>query len=147
MTIKNLISFKVAQMDANNESYSFLHSEKDWQNLNGDQAILPAVYMDMPIKYRTKTSVTGYKEKTYILMLLFIFKSELDDSPDQQETTFLKAENAQQQFEIILDNDSDNISTWTSGECIQVLNLFDCNMSGIMMPLEITLRNNDSVCL
>jgi hypothetical protein len=71
----------------------------------------------------------------------------LDDSPDQQETTFLKAENAQQQFEIILDNDSDNISSWTSGECIQVLNLFDCNMSGIMMPLEITLRNNDSVCL
>jgi hypothetical protein len=147
MTIKQLISDKVALMDANNESYSFLHSEKDWQNLNGDEAILPAVYLDMPIKYRTKTSVTGYKEKTYILMLLFLFKSELDDEPSQQEQTFLKAENAQQQFEIILDNDADNISTWTSGECMQVLNLFDCNMSGVLMPLEITLRNNDSVCL
>lgn len=147
MTIKQLISDKVALMDANNESYSFLHSEKDWQNLNGDEAILPAVYLDMPIKYRTKTSVTGYKEKTYVLMLLFLFKSELDDEPSQQEQTFLKAENAQQQFEIILDNDADNISTWTSGECMQVLNLFDCNMSGVLMPLEITLRNNDSVCL
>lgn len=147
MTIKQLISDKVALMDANNESYSFLHSEKDWQNLNGDEAILPAVYLDMPIKYRTKTSVTGYKEKTYVLMLLFLFKSELDDEPNQQEQTFLKAENAQQQFEIILDNDADNISTWTSGECMQVLNLFDCNMSGVLMPLEITLRNNDSVCL
>jgi hypothetical protein len=147
MTIKQLISDKVALMDANNESYSFLHSEKDWQNLNADEEILPAVYLDMPIKYRTKTSATGYKEKTYILMLLFLFKSELDDSPGQQEETFLKAENAQQQFEIILDNDADNIASWTSGECIQVLNLFDCNMSGVMMPLEITLRNNDSVCL
>lgn len=147
MTIKQLISDKVALMDANNESYSFLHSEKDWQNLNGDEAILPAVYLDMPIKYRTKTSVTGYKEKTYVLMLLFLFKSELDDGPSQQEQTFLKAENAQQQFEIILDSDADNISTWTSGECMQVLNLFDCNMSGVLMPLEITLRNNDSVCL
>lgn len=147
MTIKQLISDKVALMDANNESYSFLHSEKDWQNLNGDEAILPAVYLDMPIKYRTKTNVTGYKEKTYVLMLLFLFKSELDDEPSQQEQTFLKAENAQQQFEIILDNDADNISTWTSGECMQVLNLFDCNMSGVLMPLEITLRNNDSVCL
>lgn len=147
MTIKQLISDKVALMDANNESYSFLHSEKDWQNLNGDEAILPAVYLDMPIKYRTKTSVTGYKEKTYVLMLLFLFKSELDDEPSQQEQTFLKAENAQQQFEIILDNDADNISAWTSGECMQVLNLFDCNMSGVLMPLEITLRNNDSVCL
>lgn len=147
MTIKQLISDKVALMDANNESYSFLHSEKDWQNLNADEEILPAVYLDMPIKYRTKTSVTGYKEKTYILMLLFLFKSELDDEPSQQEQTFLKAENAQQQFEIILDNDADNISTWTSGECMQVLNLFDCNMSGVLMPLEITLRNNDSVCL
>ena len=147
MTIKQLISDKVALMDANNESYSFLHSEKDWQNLNGDEAILPAVYLDMPIKYRTKTSVTGYKEKTYVLMLLFLFKSELDDEPSQQEQTFLKAENAQQQFEIILDNDADNISSWTSGECMQVLNLFDCNMSGVLMPLEITLRNNDSVCL
>lgn len=147
MTIKQLISDKVALMDANNESYSFLHSEKDWQNLNADEEILPAVYLDMPIKYRTKTSVTGYKEKTYVLMLLFLFKSELDDEPSQQEQTFLKAENAQQQFEIILDNDADNISTWTSGECMQVLNLFDCNMSGVLMPLEITLRNNDSVCL
>lgn len=147
MTIKQLISDKVALMDANNESYSFLHSEKDWQNLNADEEILPAVYLDMPIKYRTKTSVTGYKEKTYVLMLLFLFKSELDDEPSQQEQTFLKAENAQQQFEIILDNDADNISSWTSGECMQVLNLFDCNMSGVLMPLEITLRNNDSVCL
>lgn len=147
MTIKQLISDKVALMDANGDSFSFLHSEKDWQNLNADEEILPAVYLDMPIKYRTKTSLTGYKEKTYILMILFLYKSELDDSPEQQEQTFVKAENSQQQFEMLLDDDSDNIVSYVAGECIQVLNLFDCNMSGVLMPLEITLRNTDSVCL
>lgn len=147
MTIKQLISDKVALMDANGDSFSFLHSEKDWQNLNADEEILPAVYLDMPIKYRTKTSLTGYKEKTYILMLLFLYKSELDDSPEQQEQTFVKAENSQQQFEMLLDDDSDNIVNYVAGECMQVLNLFDCNMSGVLMPLEITLRNTDSVCL
>lgn len=147
MTIKQLISDKVALMDANGDSFSFLHSEKDWQNLNADEEILPAVYLDMPIKYRTKTSLTGYKEKTYILMILFLYKSELDDSPEQQEQTFVKAENSQQQFEMLLDDDSDNVVSYVAGECIQVLNLFDCNMSGVLMPLEITLRNTDSVCL
>lgn len=147
MTIKQLISDKVALMNANGDSFSFLHSEKDWQNLNADEEILPAVYLDMPIKYRTKTSLTGYKEKTYILMILFLYKSELDDSPEQQEQTFVKAENSQQQFEMLLDDDSDNVVSYVAGECIQVLNLFDCNMSGVLMPLEITLRNTDSVCL
>lgn len=147
MTIKQLISNKVALMDANGDSFSFLHSEKDWQNLNADEEILPAVYLDMPIKYRTKTSLTGYKEKTYILMILFLYKSELDDSPEQQEQTFVKAENSQQQFEMLLDDDSDNVVSYVAGECMQVLNLFDCNMSGVLMPLEITLRNTDSVCL
>ena len=147
MTIKQLISDKVALMDANGDSFSFLHSEKDWQNLNADEEILPAVYLDMPIKYRTITSLTGYKEKTYILMILFLYKSELDDSPDMQEQTFLKAENSQQQFEMLLDDDSNNVVSYVAGECMQVLNLFDCNMSGVLMPLEITLRNTDSVCL
>jgi hypothetical protein len=147
MTIKQLISDKVALMSANNESYSFLHSDKDWQNLNADEELLPAVYMDMPIRYRTSTSVTGYKEKTYILMLLFLFKSELDYTPEQQEEAMTKAENAQTEFEILLDNDPDNISKWTAGECYQVLNLFDCNMSGVVMPLEISIRNTDSVCI
>jgi hypothetical protein len=147
MTIKQLISEKVALMDANNESYSFLHSDLDWRNLSADECTFPVVYVEVPIKYRVKTNVTGYKQTTYIIVVFFMYKSELDNNPDQQEELFVKAENAQKQFEIILDNDSDNISSWVSGECTMFQHITNSDLSGVMMPLEITLRNNDSVCL
>ncbi len=114
MTIKQLISEKVALMDANNESYSFLHSDLDWRNLSADECTFPVVYVEVPIKYRVKTSITGYKQATYIIVVFFMYKSELDNNPDQQEELFVKAENAQKQFEIILDNDSDNIESCES---------------------------------
>jgi hypothetical protein len=147
MTIKQLISEKVALMDANNESYSFLHSDLDWRNLSADECTFPVVYVEVPIKYRVKTSITGYKQATYIIVVFFMYKSELDNNPDQQEELFVKAENAQKQFEVILDSDSDNIASWVSGECTMFQHITNADLSGVMMPLEITLRNNDSVCL
>jgi hypothetical protein len=147
MTIGQLVSEKVALMDANGDSFYFLHSDKEWQNMKSDEADLPAVYLDMPVKYRVKTSLSGYKEISYIVGLMFLYKTELDDSPEQQEQTLIKAQKAQIQFEILLDNDADNVVSYTSGECLQIPHEYDADLGGVIMPLEITLRNNDSVCL
>ena len=144
--IQELISSTVGQMTANGDSFSFLHAERDWQNLEADEDVFPAVYLDMPIRYKTVTSKTGYKEKTYFLTALFLYKSELDDTPLQKYEIFELAEEAQRNFEILIDNDTDNIKSWTVGECYQIENLFDCNVSGVVMPFSVTLVNNDSVC-
>jgi hypothetical protein len=146
MTIKQLVSDKVALMTSNNETYTFLHSETQFQNLMADEQLLPCVYLDMPMKYTPKIMSTGAFQRTYICVALFLFKSELDDNDVQQEETFVKAENAQREFQISLENDVDNVRDLAVETCVQVQNLFDTNMSGIMMPFSLRMINNDGVC-
>ena len=146
MTIKQLISSHVALMSSNSETYTFLHSETQFQNLMADEQLLPCVYLDMPIKYTPKIMSTGAFQRTYICVALFLFKSELDDNDTQQEETFVKAENAQREFQILLENDVDNVRDLTVETCVQVQNLFDTNMSGIMMPFSLRMINSAGVC-
>jgi hypothetical protein len=146
MTIKQLVSDKVALMSSNNESYTFLHSETQFQNLMADEQLLPCVYLDMPMKYTPKIMSTGAFQRTYICVALFLFKSELDDNDIQQEEIFVKAENAQREFQIALENDVDNVRDLSVETCVQVQNLFDTNMSGVMMPFSLRMINSDGVC-
>lgn len=146
MTIKQLVSDKVALMTSNGETYTFLHSETQFQNLMADEQLLPCVYLDMPMKYTPKIMSTGAFQRTYICVALFLFKSELDDNDIQQEETFVKAENAQREFQIALENDVDNVRDLAVETCVQVQNLFDTNMSGVMMPFSLRMINTDGVC-
>jgi hypothetical protein len=146
MTIKQLVSGKVSSMHSNSATYTFLHSETQFQNLMADEQLLPCVYLDMPMKYTPKIMNTGAFQRTYICVALFLFKSELDDNDTQQEATFIKAENAQREFQIALENDVDNVRELKVETCVQVLNLFDTNMSGVMMPFSLRMINSDGVC-
>jgi hypothetical protein len=146
MTIKQLINAKVLAMHSNSATYKFLHSETQFQNLMADEELLPAVYLDMPMKYTPTIAITGAFQKTYICVALFLFKSELDDNDTQQEAIFVKAENAQREFQILLENDVDNVRDLKVETCVQVQNLFDTNMSGVMMPFSLRMINSDGVC-
>jgi hypothetical protein len=147
MTIKQLVNGHVNNMTSNSESYTFLHSETQFQNLMADEQILPAVYLDMPMKYTPTIAITGAFQRTYICVALFLFKSELDDNDTQQESIFVKAENAQREFQILLENDVDNVRDLKVETCVQVQNLFDTNMSGVMMPFSLRMINSDGVCI
>ena len=146
MTIRQLIADIVAVMDSNSKTYTFLHAESDFQNLISDEQILPCVFLDMPMKFKPVVTSTGAFQRTYICTALFLFKSQLDDSASQKESVYLLAENAQREFQLLLDNKTDYVKGLVVGECMQVQNLFDTNMSGIMMPFSLQLINEDSVC-
>lgn len=146
MTIRQLIADVVALMDSNSKTYTFLHAESDFQNAMADEQLLPCVYLDMPMKYKPVITTTGAYQRNYICTALFLFKSELDDSASQKEAVYLLAENAQREFQLILDSKSDYVKDLVVGECVQVQNLFDTNMSGIMMPFSLQMINEDSVC-
>jgi hypothetical protein len=146
MTIKQLVKGHVDNMTSNSASYTFLHSETQFQNLMADEQLLPCVYLDMPMKYTPKIAITGAFQETYICVALFLFKSELDDNDTQQESTFIKAKTAQREFQIALENDVDNVRELKVETCVQVLNLFDTNMSGVMMPFSLRMINSDGVC-
>lgn len=158
--IQDIVKDKVAIMDANGDSFAFLLSERDWQNLvadeieddfltafpNADGEMLPAVFMDMPIRSRPKVLKSGAFVREYICILLFLYKSDLDAKPNEQYAQYLKAEKAQEQFQLMLSQDSENIQEFTVGECFQILNYLDSNLDGVVMPVSITPRNSNPVC-
>jgi hypothetical protein len=158
--IQMIVKDKVAVMDANGDSFAFLLSERDWQNLVADEIeddfltafpntngqMLPAVFMDMPIRSRPKVLKSGAFVREYICVIMFLYKSDLDDNPLEQYTDYEKAEKAQEQFQLMLSQDRDNINSYSVGECYQVLNYLDTNLSGVVMPCSITPRNSNPVC-
>jgi len=144
--IKQLIGGLVSQMTANGDTFTFVFAERDWMNIKADDEPLPAVYLEMPIVYKTKISKTGFREKTYIGIALFLYKSELDSNPDEDNEVFEKAENAQREFELLLDA-SEDVKAFTVGDVTQVLHMLDCDVSGVMMPFTVTPTNDDNNCL
>lgn len=145
--IQELIEAKVNAMDANSMTYNFLHADVEWQNLEADNEILPAVFMDMPVQFTPIVKVGGAYERKYSVNVLFLFKSNLDDNADQRYSSLKLAENAQRQFHLMIDNDDVNFKGVEVGQCFQVMNFLDCNLDGIVMPFTFTERNSDSVCI
>lgn len=148
MSVLTIIETTVGNMDANGDSFTFLNSEREWQNLKSDDATLPAVYLDMPIQYKPIIKPGGALSRQYILVALFMYRSNLDDSPEQQRVNYLKAEEAQRNFMLLLDNNyGEDIEEFTVSTCYQIRNLFDANLDGVVMPFSMTLKDNSSVCL
>lgn len=151
MIIQELISAKVAQMTSNGDTFSFLHSEKDWQNLDTDEAVLPSVHLDMPVKVQPKVVTGGAIEQRYICVLTFLYESNLDDDPDQQYETLKLAESAMNQFILLVEDDSINFDTSKNvfGEAYQVIAypVFDRCVDGIILPFTCVPRNRPNACI
>ena len=142
--IQDIIEDIVGEMNANGDSFSFLDAERDFQNVEADEDIFPAVYMDPP-RYLPKTVAGGGIQMTWSCLLLFVYKSELDNAPTQRRARMEKCMNAQRQFQIKLDN-SDEIKSFTVGQCYPALNLFDANVDAVIMPCDIVPSEFPSVC-
>lgn len=145
--IKEIIETIVGKMVSNGTDYNFLHATKDWQNLVNDEEAFPVVYLDMPIKFNPKILVGGHFERQYILTVLFLFKGDVDNNPDNLYAIELKAEEAQREFVLRMEQESDLIKSYTVGQCVQVPVEFDGISTGIIMPFTVTPRNVKSVCL
>lgn len=149
MIIQELIAAKVAQMTSNGDSFTFLHSEKDWQNLQSDEQLFPAVFLDMPVKVTpTILNGGGYQER-YVCVLTFLYKSNLDDNPDQQYTTLKLCNSAMRNFILLVEDDPDNFEVDKNvfGEAFQMLNMFDRNMDGIVLQFTCVPRDRPDVCI
>jgi hypothetical protein len=146
MTIKELIKSKVDQMNANGYTYSFLFSEKDYQNVIADESTLPAVFMDMPISFKPTVTLSGGFKRVWFCNLYFLHKSDLQDGEEERDDVFNLAAEAQREFHLILSNDPD-IRNLSVDNCSQVQFTFDAVLSGVLMPFSFEWLNNDSICV
>ncbi len=138
-------------MTSNGDSFTFLHSEKDWQNLKADEAIFPLVTMDMPVVWKPVVTMAGGVDETYTCKLMFAYDSNLDDNPDQQYSTLKLAHSALNNFIQLVEQDSANFDTskndWS--EAYQAISypLFDRNIDAVIITLKCVPRIRPNVCI
>jgi len=128
-------------------SLPFYHGTTQFQNLIADEQTLPAIYLDQPITANYNLSQSGYTSATYPINVLFLFKSELDWTPEQHDTNCIQlAELKIREFinRCELHSGIDLITNISSTEFI---NLFDCNVSGKTLSITIQLNNTYSTCI
>ena len=127
-------------------SLPFYHGTTQFQNLIADEQTLPAIYLDQPITANYNLSQSGYTSATYPINVLFLFKSELDWTPEQHDTNCIQlAETKIREFINRCEANPafDSVSNISSTEFI---NLFDCNVSGKTLSLTLQVNNQYSVC-
>lgn len=137
----------VKKMTSGGKVFTFLHATKSWQNLKANDQALPAVYMDMPIKYDPIELSSGHIDIEYDLTFFFIFPAALDDTPTQQSTLFNKALEAQKEFQRRLSNENDFIKKYTPGKAFQIPSEFNRIVGGVVLPVKIILWDFDPSCL
>ena len=151
MIIQELIAAKVAQMTSNGDTFSFLHSNKDWQNLETDEEILPAVHLDAPAKGKPVPVMGGAVEDRQICSVMFMYDSNLDDNPDQQYSTLKLCHSAMHNFIQLVLQDSDNFDTtktvWGEYAQIEAYPLFDRCVDVIILSFTCVPRNRPNVCI
>lgn len=137
----------VKKMTSGNQSFTFLHAPKSWQNLKTDDQALPAVYMDMPVEYNPIELKSGHIDIEYDLKFFFIFPARLDDTPKQQATLFNKALDAQKEFQRRLSNERDIIKKYTPGKAFHIPSQYNRIVGGVVFPCKIMLWDFDPECL
>jgi len=126
----------------------FYHGVKSYQDLEADDESFdtaPAVYLDEPIISYDDIKQSGYIEESYPLKLLFIDKSEPDWTPVEHQVVIAKMRTLRREFLNKLQQ-QDSVRHVADSKTTDVINLFDANISGVMLEVTIYLYNTESSC-
>ena len=124
----------------------FYHGTTQFQNLIADEQTLPAIYLDQPITANYNLSQSGYTSATYPINVLFLFKSELDWTPEQHDTNCIQLAEAKIREFINRCEANPAFDLITNISSTEFINLFDCNVSGKTLSLTLQVNNQYSVC-
>lgn len=144
MNIKTLISSIISGLGS--PAPTFIYGTKSWQNLVADNSVLPVVFLDEPVKSNDTIKAGGYIEESYPLTFLFLDKTEMDYIPAQHDTVINSMRILRREFIIALEN-NENTQGLRNIITTDVMNIFDCNLSGVLLQLTYVPYNlTDSVC-
>jgi len=141
MTLSDFIQALVEQTP-----YNFGRGEQSWQNYLADNEALPAVYLDEPISSKFKIIQGGGVQEVYELKLLILHKSQLDWTPQQYGEVIELARQEARKLTILI-NESESVKTFADPKILEFKNLFDANLSGVILSSEITFYSNSGICV
>ncbi|WP_129714658.1 hypothetical protein [Pedobacter sp. SYP-B3415] len=121
---------------------TFYHGPKDYQNIQDQSSatILPVCYLSMPIRSRRTRTRAGFGTPSYYIEVLFADASQLQWETDEHLQVIKNMETVADRFLNSLLNHP-AVKDVSEHEFIEVINLFDMNLSGIIA--NITVQIND----
>lgn len=145
MNIKYLVKEIVESITIGDFTYNFGHAEKDWQNLMGDEGILPAIYLDEPVETQYILHQSGLIQEMYKLSFVFLHDSELDWTPEQHDV--LK-QIARRGAKIMLSKmmGSPLLKSVTNAGSVEYQNEYDRNCTGLFLNVFILPYDDEPVC-
>lgn len=124
---------------------SFYHGEMAFQNMEADNDVFPAAYLDEPI--RSKEFPPSYVQSEYSISLFFANKGECDWNTDKMQLIIEDMLILGRKFLLRLEKD-DNVRTVKNVSFYHVpVGAFDTPVSGCILKLDLMLINNLSNCL
>jgi hypothetical protein len=141
MTFSDFIKTLVEQTP-----YNFGRGEQSWQNFLADNETLPAVYLDEPITGTFKIIQGGGIQEVYELKLMILQKSQLDWTPEQHAVVIDLARQQARKLTILI-NESESVQSFQNPKILEFKNLFDCNMSGVVLTSEISFYSSFGICV
>jgi hypothetical protein len=137
---------QVIEAIATSLGLSFQHGKADFQNLIADEGTFPALYLDQPITTNYELSESNYTTASYPVKLLFLYKSEIDWTPEEHDTNCITPAESLIRAFVNTCNNSVSIDSISSLSSFEFINLLDCNLSGKSLDITIKLVNDYSVC-
>lgn len=149
MTVVQIIKTLALELNANPDSFSFVFGSKEILNLKTDEMSFPLVALTDPIKSKGFRSAGGHIDHTYSLQIIFAGKTELDWEQEEQHQPVIAAmRNSCDEFIARMEKDTDNIREVAKSFVVtDWINMFDVNMSGVILEIEIKVVNNNSICV
>jgi hypothetical protein len=104
------------------------------------------VFLDEPITSNDQLTQGGYIEEEYPLSMLFVNKTELDYTPEQHRVIIDAMRVLSKRFILRLQANA-NIRFVKTSIRIDVTNIFDVNLSGVILKIVVVPKNTDGACV
>lgn len=122
----------------------FYSGFKSYQNLQ-DVEQFPVIYLDEPLTSIDELKQTGYIQAVYQVDMFFGNKTELDNTQLEHDVVINAMRELARQFIIACQND-ERIRFIKNAKRTNIINLFDLNLSGCFLTIELTPYNDDGRC-
>jgi hypothetical protein len=130
----------------------FFSGAKGWANLKADEKVFPMVMLIEPITSNDTFHQGGLVDSAYPIFMLFLDRTELRDTPEQQRVIVDAMRDLRRQFILRLKkktnaNGEHIFKSIENVETIDTYNELDANASGVGVKFTATPLNSDSVCV
>lgn len=144
MTIKAIVKAIIAALPIPG---SFLFGWKSFQNFKADEEpIFPIRYMDSPIVSNDSLKQSGLIESDFPLTIFFGDKTALDWTPEQHDVIIQVQRAAAAKFITACQNHPE-IHFVKSAKRTEMVNVFDLNLSGVVLEITLTPFEDGGVLL